>query len=243
MLSKGEVLAQGSQFSLEDVEVVTAVVDLEAIRAYRATVSRCFQAAQSNAKYERFQSSFRLSPEFADHDLLVRPSTPIEPLVLRPEKEIAYATGSYLWDYLTRSGQAGFLIPLSGGIDSCATAVIVYAMCSLVITACKNGNKSVTEQVKRIARYSDDMPSTPHDLCNQIFHTVYMGMSRQSSKETRQRAKDLAEQIGSHHIDLDIDEVYNGQKSLVSSALGFDPKFKVEGGSWAENLALQNIQA
>lgn len=68
-------------------------------------------------------------------------------------------------------------------------------------------------------------------------------MSQQSSYETRQRAKDLSEAIGSYHIDLDIDSVYHAQKSLVNSSLGFDAKFKVQGGSHAENLMLQNIQA
>lgn len=70
-----------------------------------------------------------------------------------------------------------------------------------------------------------------------------MGMSKQSSHETRQRAKDLSEATGSYHIDLDIDSVYHAQKNLVKSSLGLDPKFKVEGGSEAENLMLQNIQA
>lgn len=68
-------------------------------------------------------------------------------------------------------------------------------------------------------------------------------MSKQSSKETRQRAKDLSAAIGSYHVDLDIDEVYNAQRNLIVNALNFEPKFKVEGGSVTENLTLQNIQA
>lgn len=68
-------------------------------------------------------------------------------------------------------------------------------------------------------------------------------MSKQSSRETRERAKVLSEAIGSYHINLDIDSVYHAQKNLVQSTLGLDAKFKVEGGSEAENLMLQNIQA
>jgi NAD+ synthase (glutamine-hydrolysing) len=70
-----------------------------------------------------------------------------------------------------------------------------------------------------------------------------MGMSKQSSKETRGRAKELADAIGSYHVNLDIDEVYNAQRNLIINTLNFEPKFKVEGGSVAENLTLQNIQA
>ena len=42
----------------------------------------------------------------------------------------------WLWDYLRRSNMAGFLLPLSGGIDSSSTAVIVGSMCTLVARAC-----------------------------------------------------------------------------------------------------------
>lgn len=68
-------------------------------------------------------------------------------------------------------------------------------------------------------------------------------MATQSSKETRSRAKELSKAIGSYHTDLDIDDVYNAQKNIFTKATGFEPKFKVHGGSIAENLALQNIQA
>jgi NAD+ synthase (glutamine-hydrolysing) len=145
--------------------------------------------------------------------------------------------------FLTRSGQAGYLVPLSGGIDSCATAVMVFSMCRLVIDAYKAGNEQVIADVKRLVKYTDDIPKTPQELCNQLFHTIYMGMSKQSSKETRQRAKVLSEAIGSYHVNLDIDEVYNAQRNLIVQALNFEPKFKVEGGSIAENQTLQNIQA
>lgn len=120
---------------------------------------------------------------------------------------------------------------------------MVFSMCRLAVDACKAGNQPVIDRIRRLARYSPTLPETPQQLCNQIFHTVYMGMSQQSSKETRQRAKDLAAQIGSHHVDLNIDDIYLAQKTLISQTLGFDPKFRVEGGSWTENQALQNIQA
>jgi NAD+ synthase (glutamine-hydrolysing) len=40
IIVNGRVVAQGSQFSLLDVEVVTATVDLEDVRAYRSSKSR-----------------------------------------------------------------------------------------------------------------------------------------------------------------------------------------------------------
>ena len=68
-------------------------------------------------------------------------------------------------------------------------------------------------------------------------------MATQSSKETRSRASELSKAIGSYHTDLDIDDVFNAQKSIFTKATGFEAKFKVHGGSITENLALQNIQA
>ena len=48
---------------------------------------------------------------------------------------------------------------------------------------------------------------------------------------------------GSYHINLDIDDAFNAQKSIFTRATGFEPKFKVHGGSYSENIALQNLQA
>ncbi|KAK3994713.1 hypothetical protein QBC44DRAFT_340606 [Cladorrhinum sp. PSN332] len=245
IIVNGDIVAQGSQFSLNDVEVVTATVDLEEVRSYRSSMSRGLQAATSPARYQRIQTAFELSSEDDDADVGKQPTLPIQPRIHSVEEEIALVGGCYLWDYLRRSGTAGYLVPLSGGIDSCATAVIVYSMCRIVMEAVNEGNAQVIEDVKRIAKYGGEgvLPKTPQELCNQVFTTIYMGMKKQSSVETRQRAKDLSEAIGSYHVNLDIDDVYQAQKQLVVDTLSFEPKFKVEGGTVQENLTLQCIQA
>lgn len=63
-----------------------------------------------------------------------------------------------------------------------------------------------------------------------------------SSPDTRQRAKELGEAIGSYHIDLNMDTVVTAVRTLFGFVTGITPKFRVHGGSQAENLALQNIQ-
>ena len=241
----GQVIAQGSQFSLNDVEVVIATVDLEEVRAFRFAPSRGLQAVRSPA-YERIETSFSLSEENANLNPNVGPSSPRKVRYHLPEEEIAMGPACWLWDYLRRSKLAGFLVPLSGGIDSCATAVIVYSMCRIVLQAIKCDNEQVISDVKRIAgAYEKDgwLPKTPQQLCRNIFHTLYMGMATQSSAETRSRAKELARSIGAYHTDLDIDDIFNAQRNTFTKATGFEPSFKVYGGTQAENLALQNIQA
>lgn len=170
----------------------------------------------------------------------------------------------WMWDYLRRSRTQGYFVPLSGGIDSCATAVIVFSMCRLVAEAAERGGKvpfqfslrlidcipffSPDEQViadaRRIVGEPEGtayIPSDAREFCGRIFHTCYMG-TENSSVETRTRAKDLAQAIGSYHIDLNMDTVVNAVRSLFAFVTGVKPKFKVHGGSAAENLALQNIQ-
>ncbi|KAI4607454.1 hypothetical protein J4E80_009567 [Alternaria sp. BMP 0032] len=214
VLVNGTIRAQASQFSLNDVEVISATIDLEEIWSYRTNPSRGLQAA-SAPRYERFRADIRLASD-VDFDPSIFP-TPVQTIHYhRPEEEIALGPACWLWDYLRRSGQAGFMLPLSGGIDSCATATLVFSMCRLVYKAVQDGNKQVLKDVRRIVGpyHSEDwVPTSPKQICNGILHTVYMGMSQQSSKETRSRAKRLAEDIGCYHVEADIDEIYDTTKN------------------------------
>jgi NAD+ synthase (glutamine-hydrolysing) len=56
----GDIIAQGSQFSLNDVEVVTATIDIEDVRAHRTRSSRNMQAT-STERYHRIEVGFPLS--------------------------------------------------------------------------------------------------------------------------------------------------------------------------------------
>lgn len=128
------------------------------------------------------------------------------------------------------------------GLISHSAKVIVFSMCRIVMQAVTAGNEQVIRDVKRIAggyEKEDWMPKSAQDLCHNTLHTLYMGMASQSSKETRGRAKELSKSIGSYHTDLDIDDIFNAQKNTFTKATGFEPKFKVYGGTQAENLALQ----
>ncbi|KAJ3932763.1 MAG: hypothetical protein NXY57DRAFT_1071478 [Lentinula lateritia] len=245
----GRIVAQGSQFSLNDVEVVTATIDIEDVRSHRAKSSRSMQAAQAE-KYPRIEVPFALSlgkfEEVREEDMIGFLSTKtMEVRYHRPEEEIALGPACWLWDYLRRSRTQGYFIPLSGGIDSCATAVIVFSMCRLVAEAARRADKQVIADARRIAGEPEDsgyIPSDPREFAGRIFHTCYMG-TENSSAETRNRAKNLAGAIGSYHIDLNMDAVVTAVRNLFGFITGVKPEFRAHGGSNAENLALQNIQA
>ncbi|TGO62003.1 hypothetical protein BCON_0023g00630 [Botryotinia convoluta] len=241
----GKVVAQASQFSLYDVEVVTATVDLEEVRAYRTFRSRAMQSRET-AAYERIEAGMSLSSDAEDVNPLVQPTKEIPIKYHVPEEEIALGPACFLWDYLRRSRQAGYFVPLSGGIDSCATSVIVHSMCRIVYAAIEKGdNPQVVEDLLRIVGEEEDStwrPSSSQDIANRIFHTAYMG-SQNSSAETRGRAKDLGGKIGSYHLDFNIDTVVSAVTTLFTTVTSYTPKYKMYGGTPASNLALQNIQA
>lgn len=90
----GEVVAQGSQFSLNDVEVVTATVDIEEVRSYRFTPSRGLQATQAPT-YQRIETMYSLSSELTPINPDISPSRPIELRVHDPEEEIALGPAWY----------------------------------------------------------------------------------------------------------------------------------------------------
>ena len=50
-----------------------------------------------------------------------------------------------------------------------------------------------------------------------------MGMEKNSSPNTRKRAKDLAHDIGSYHVDFDIDGVVNAVTTLFTTVTKFTP--------------------
>ncbi|THU97748.1 glutamine-dependent NAD(+) synthetase with GAT domain-containing protein [Dendrothele bispora CBS 962.96] len=245
----GRIVAQGSQFSLNDVEVVSATIDIEDVRAHRAKSSRSMQASQAE-KYHRVEVPFSLSPgkfeEVREEDMVGFLATQtLEVRYHKPEEEIALGPACWLWDYLRRSRTQGYFIPLSGGIDSCATAVIVFSMCRLVAEAARRADKQVISDARRIAGEPEDsgyIPSDPREFASRIFHTCYMG-TENSSADTRNRAKLLSQAIGSYHVDLNMDSVVSSVVNLFSFVTGVKPQFRVHGGSAAENLALQNIQA
>ncbi|KAI0734335.1 carbon-nitrogen hydrolase [Irpex lacteus] len=215
----GKVVAQGSQFSLNDVEVVTATVDLEDVRAHRAVSSRSMQAAAAE-RYERIKVDFALSggnfDSIKDLDDLVLHDW--EPKYHRPEEEIAFGHGVLA---------VGLPTPIPGGMDSCATATIVFSICRLVSEASQRGDQRVIADARRIAGEPEDtqwVPTDPRDLANKIFHTCYMG-TENSSVETRKRAKELAEAIGSYHTDLNMDSLVTAVRNLFAYVTGGKPVF------------------
>lgn len=237
----GDIVAQGSQFSLNDIEVLTAVVDLDSVLGYRGAISSLREQASYKPSFPSIQVDLKLCEP--KENLRVFPSLPVKIRYHSPEEEIALGPACWLWDYLRRSGASGYLLPLSGGADSSAVAAIVGCMCQLVTKGIADGDQQVKSDAIRIGQYKKgDIPTDSKEFAKRIFYTVYMG-SENSSETTRERANKLSNEIGSWHLDVKIDTVVSSLVSLFQSFTGKTPRYKVDGGTNPENLALQNIQA
>lgn len=278
VLVNGEVVAQGSQFGISDIEMVLATVDLDAVRSLRASLTS--HGAQT-------MTATRLPVVRADYNLHCRLCIPTPPRPLKQhtcQEEIGYGPACWLWDYLRRSGASGFFLPLSGGADSSSTAAIVGIMCHKVYRAIMDGDAlalgdlrrvageevapeaslaagtaSIPESLKlrtgvlcaagggmhlAVARLDDGgwVPASPAAIAERLFHTTYMG-TKNSSKVTRERAEKLAAEIGAYHVSMTIDVVVAAMITVFAALFSRTPVYASQGGTWSEDLALQNIQA
>jgi NAD+ synthase (glutamine-hydrolysing) len=239
IFATGALVAQGRQFSLEDVEVITAVVKMDVAEEDRP-------GPLQNVIFLGLNPDRNLVVEFEliskRQEAMSNGYHPnIERQTFNIEEQMAKGPACWLWDYLRRSNAAGFVVPLSGGIDSGCTATIVFSMCSIIMGAIQNGDAQVEADVQRVVGIKGWKPRNAEELCNRLLHTIYMGVSGHSSDRTRSRARRLAEDVGAHHTDMNIDHVFQAEKDLSRQYLGHTPTF--DSGLSAENLALQNIQA
>lgn len=237
IVMNGSLIKVGTQFNLKEVEVTCATIDLEDIRSYRN--AKRSRASIKSESYQRINV-----PEF---NLSRKTNKISDPVLtnfkcLSPEEEISLGPACWLWDYLRRSKQGGYFLPLSGGVDSSSTACIIFSMCNLIYKACIDGDKQVLSEIRCIVGQQNYFPSNANDLCNQLLTTCYMA-TENSSFETKNRAEQLSSQISSYHMNIVIDKAVSAIISIFVSLTGKTPKFSIFGGSPRESLALQNVQA
>lgn len=236
IIANGKVLEQGAQFSLKDVEVTTATFDIEEVRSFRSSISRNVQAA-TQPEYERIECELRLSRPaeeiFLSKDLEISRETEIR--ILDPMEEIYMSTAVFLWQYLVRTNSAGYFLAISGGLDSSTTALMVFGMARLVLESITEGEEKTLADLRRVTGDSKFSPRTPQEIVSRLFHTCYMG-TENSGEETRSRARRLSETLGAYHSDISIDEAITAHELIIEKTLKFKPRYKIEGGSDAENV-------
>jgi NAD+ synthase (glutamine-hydrolysing) len=148
------------------------------------------------------------------------------------EEEFVQATSLGLFDYLRKSKSRGFVLSLSGGADSSTVAILVSEMVKrgvaelgLEIFLKKSGINlkiSTSEPIK--------------EIIGQLLTTAYQG-TENSSKDTLESARFLAESIGATFHHWNIDEEVASYTGKIEKAIGRKLTWE------KDDIALQNIQA
>lgn len=245
----GTLMATSEHLSFQEVEIVTASINLDDIRAYRsAIVSRGIQADQRDIKAPRimiedYVPGFRLTDV---DDTAFDYSQPMESVPqYEMEDEMGLSAARYLWDYLCRSTAGGFFLPLSGGVDSSSTAMLVYYMCDKIASivnmqiSVNDVNyddkmrlwKLINDKLnKLLVLYPKLQIKKPYEgikhpvvltakkLMNVILHTCNMP-TKNNTSEIRQQASELAEGLGSYHITAPINNAFIAIKNMVSGLI------------------------
>src|SRR5262249_44487283 len=109
--SGGELLARGRRFSFHDVELATAVVDIDNNRREQAT--RGSHRPRHDAESQVIEHPFHWPARKPEAPPKLRRSW--EDRGDLREEEFARAVSLGLWDYLRKSRAQGYVVSLSGG--------------------------------------------------------------------------------------------------------------------------------
>lgn len=242
----GALLACGDHLTFKDVEMVTATINLDEVRSYRsAIVSRGIQADQRDVKAPRIMiEDYVKNFRFTEVDNSAFDFTPVipSPKTYDMEDEMGLSVSRYLWDYLCRSSAGGFFLPLSGGVDSSSTAMLVFYMCTKILEIVYdpiNVNDPNRDAKSRLFKLTNDRlnkllvlypklqiktpyeavqntpPLTPKKLMNVLLHTCNMP-TKNNTAEIKQQATELAIALGSYHITAPINNAFIAIKNMVS---------------------------
>jgi NAD+ synthase (glutamine-hydrolysing) len=148
------------------------------------------------------------------------------------EWEFVQAASLALFDYLRKSKSKGFVLSLSGGADSSTIAVLVAEMVRRGMA--ELGTAAWVAKLGLPLTYNSQDPEK--ELVQQLLTTAYQG-TKNSSDETFNSAKGLAESLGATFLSWTIDEEVGGYTQKIETALGRTLTWE------QDDLSLQNIQA
>lgn len=143
-----------------------------------------------------------------------------------------------LFDYMRKSHSNGFVLSLSGGADSSTCAVLVSEMIrrgilEIGLEECLKKLHLGTLLARCLTLNEGDQRRL---IANHILHCAYQG-TKNSSKETLESARELANEVGAKFDHWTIDNEVESYSSKIENVLK-------RSLSWEkDDLAMQNIQA
>ena len=227
--SGGELIAIGPRFSFQDVQVTSAVIDIDLTRM-RQSERGGYHPEFDQDFTECIEDSFIIAEAPLEKTRLSLPDW--EESSFRKEEEFTRAITLALFDYLRKSRSGGFVISLSGGADSTAVATL----CSLMIDfAWKELGETEFKRKLSHLGFLQNLDST-REIKKALISTVYQA-TRNSSETTRDAAETVANAIHSTHYEWNIDALVDEYQTMISASMGLELTWE------KHDLALQNIQA
>ncbi|KAB7732399.1 NAD(+) synthase [Rudanella paleaurantiibacter] len=226
--SNGSLLVSGPRLSYEDYLIVPAVIDIDLTRLNQVQNRGNLALAYPNLRVaERFDwpNVTPVKPQVAELESWERGG------YIR-EEEFARAVALGLFDYLRKSRSQGYVLSLSGGADSSAIAATVYLMIRMAVE--NLGLDGVKQKLGYIKALQDCQ--TAEEMVGKLLTVMYQG-TENSSDDTFNSAKELAESIGAKFLTININGLVETYRGLIEAQLGRQLSWETD------DLALQNIQA
>ncbi|APZ93625.1 NAD(+) synthase [Fuerstiella marisgermanici] len=224
--SAGELIAAGPRFGFRDVDVTVADVDIDLSRTRRAAVHA---------------TPFDVTDDVQERIAHVPGTleTPDQPYKSTADvgaesefSEFTQAISLALFDYMRKSYSNGFVVSMSGGADSSATACLIRCMVERATADLGiDGFLQKVAYLKSIAA-ANDLDA----IMSQLFTGVYQA-TRNSSETTRSAAEAVTKCVGGTYHELDVDGLVAGYTQVVEGAIGRELKWETD------DITLQNIQA
>ncbi len=225
--SAGQLVARGPRLRFQPFVLTAATVDIEATRMQRAR-SGSFEPDLDGDESDLFCAEFNWPEvELTEPQVIVAPWEESEHVKF---EEFTRAVSLALFDYLRKSRARGFVVSLSGGVDSAAVSVLVWSMAKLAL-----GELSKNE-ISSLLGFDIGPAGNAQELTSQLLTTVYQS-TRNSSATTRNAAEAVATAIGAQHYDWDVDEINQRYVQTVETAIGRDLNWE------SDDISLQNVQA
>ncbi len=224
----GKLIAEGRRFSFRPVSLTCATIDVESTRMTRARMSS-FEPDLDGDESDVVDIPFTWPACGLDPTAISRDEWENSPNI--KFEEFTHAVGLGLFDYMRKSRSRGFVVSLSGGVDSSSVVVLVHYMFRRI---CQEiGVEGFLEATTYLGNLR---PGSTADMLYALLTTVYQS-TRNSGQVTRSAAQKVADAVGCMHFNFDVDGIFTSYIGMVSNALQRPL-------TWAkDDLALQNIQA
>lgn len=225
----GSLVAQGPRFSYQDVQVTSACLDIDRNRVTRERTSSYVpdlsEPGPSCVKVD-FEIP-RVPPEIPKVSIAAwENSTELK------AEEFSRAVALGLFDFLRKSGQHGFVISLSGGLDSAAVSILCRM--SLDFAAAELGFAGLMAKLSHLKFKTP--PTNVDELSKQLITCAYQA-SENSSTATREAARAIASDLGVTFFDWSIEPLLNEYRRIAETSIETKLNWK------DHDIALQNIQA